>query len=62
MRHIPKSLDYLDKNLSEINKGISKGDIENAHQILAVEKSIEGEFEVFFSLFLILLKIFYSRW
>jgi hypothetical protein len=51
MRHIPKALEFLDKNLSEINKGISQGDIENAHQILDVEKSIDGEFEVFFVFF-----------
>ena len=60
MRHLPKALDYLDKNLSEINKGISKGDIENAHQILDVEKSIDGEFEVYVAMATKL--IGYSRW
>lgn len=45
-KFINKAIESLNTKLLDINKSIVQGEIEMARQILEIEKTIDGDFEV----------------
>lgn len=45
-RYLNRAVLFLESRMSEINKSIKQGEIEQARQILELEKTIDGDFEV----------------